>query len=70
MRGLNITYIFQAGNKVLLKAVIQAISTYNVSVFQLPKTFYRKINLMILRAKGERIKDPSDGPGKMGFLKS
>jgi hypothetical protein len=30
-----------------LKAVIQVIPTYTMSVFQLPKTFYKEINSMM-----------------------
>jgi hypothetical protein len=42
-------FLSQAERKILLKAVIQAISTYTISVFQLPKTLCKDINSMMGR---------------------
>jgi len=39
----------QAGKEILLKAVIQAIPTYSMSVFLLPKVLCKDINAMIQR---------------------
>lgn len=44
MHGWKEKFLSQAGKEVLLKAVIQAIPTYTMSVFQLPKTLCRYIN--------------------------
>jgi hypothetical protein len=42
-----IKFLSQASNEVLLKAVIQAILTYNMSIFLLPKGLCSEINSMI-----------------------
>ena len=38
-----------AGKEVLLKAVVQAILTYTIAVFKLPKLLCKKLNSMMLR---------------------
>ncbi|XP_059451112.1 uncharacterized mitochondrial protein AtMg00310-like [Corylus avellana] len=47
MHGWKEKFLSQAGNEVLLKAVIQAIPTYTMSVFQLPKAVCKEINSMM-----------------------
>ena len=39
----------QAGKKILLKAMVQDIPTYTISVFLLPKTLCHEINAMMTR---------------------
>jgi exonuclease III len=47
MQGWKETFLSQAGKEVLIKAVIQAIPTYTMSVFQLPKTLFKDINSLM-----------------------
>jgi ribonuclease HI len=47
MHGWKEKFLSQAGKEVLLKSVVQAIPTYTMSVFQLPKTLCRDINSMM-----------------------
>jgi hypothetical protein len=47
MHGWKENFLSQAGKKVLLKVVVQAIPTYTMSVFQLPRTLCRAINAMM-----------------------
>lgn len=49
LHGWKERFLSQARNEVILKAVIQAIPTYMMSVFQLPKTWCRRINSMMLK---------------------
>jgi hypothetical protein len=42
-----VKFLFQASKEVLLKAVIQAIPTYNMCIFQLPITLYKEINSLM-----------------------
>lgn len=42
-------FLSQAGKEVLFKAVLQAIPTYTMSVFQLPKILCKRINSMLQR---------------------
>lgn len=37
----------QAGKEVLIKSVIQAIPTYNMGVFKLPKGLLQELNKMV-----------------------
>jgi hypothetical protein len=46
-------FLSQAGREILLEAVFQAILTYNMSVFQLPKNLCRSLNSMIRAFGGE-----------------
>jgi hypothetical protein len=47
INGWKEKFLSQAGKEVLLKAVVQAIPTYTMSVFQLPKTLCKDINSMM-----------------------
>ena len=49
LNGWKEKFLTQARKEVLLKSVIQAIPTYTMSVFKLPKTLCKKINSMMLR---------------------
>jgi hypothetical protein len=42
-------FLSQPRNEILLKAVVHAILTYNMIVFQLPKTHCKELNLMMRR---------------------
>jgi ribonuclease HI len=49
INGWKERFLSQAGKEVLLKAVIQSIPTYTMSVFQLPKTLCKDINTMMAK---------------------
>jgi hypothetical protein len=49
INGWKEKFFSQAGKEVLLKAVIQSIPTYTMSVFQLPKTLCKDINSMMAK---------------------
>ena len=71
MQGWKEKFLSHAGKEILLKAVVQAIPTYTVSVFQIPKTLCNEINLMISKFwwahKGnEKKKRGVDELGKNG----
>jgi hypothetical protein len=47
LQDWKVKFLSQAGKEILLKAMIQAIPTYNISVLQLPITQCREINSMM-----------------------
>jgi hypothetical protein len=47
--GWNERFLSQAGKEILIKAVIQAIPTYNMSIFLLPKRLCNNLNGLISR---------------------
>ena len=49
LNGWKEKFLSQAGKEVLLKVVIQAIPTYTMSVFQIPKTLCQDINSMMAK---------------------
>ncbi|XP_059446701.1 uncharacterized protein LOC132178276 [Corylus avellana] len=49
LNNWKLNFLSQAGKEVLLKAVVQAILTYCMSVFQLPVVLCREINRMMKR---------------------
>lgn len=49
MNGWKENFLSHAGKEILLGAVIQAIPTYTISVFQLPKSLCREINTMMAK---------------------
>ena len=49
LNGWKEKFLSQAGKEVLLKAVVQAMPTYTINVFQLPKTLCKDINAMMSR---------------------
>jgi hypothetical protein len=53
----------QAGRKILLKAAIQSIPTYCMSVFLLPKTLCKKLNTLSSRFWWGGIIHPKGVPG-------
>jgi hypothetical protein len=49
LNGWKEKFLSQVRREILLKAIIQAIPTYTVSVFQLPKSLCKEINSMMGR---------------------
>jgi hypothetical protein len=49
MNGWKEKFISHAGKEILLKSVLQAIPTYTMSVFQLPKTLCWEINSLMAK---------------------
>jgi hypothetical protein len=49
MNGWKEKFLSHSGKEILLKAVLQAIPTYSMSVFQLPKTLCQEINLLMAK---------------------
>jgi hypothetical protein len=49
MNGWEEKFLSHAGKEILLKAVLQSIPAYSMSVFQLPKTLCREINSMMAK---------------------
>jgi hypothetical protein len=47
LNGWKDKFLSHAGKEILLKAVIQAIPTYTMSAFQLPKTLCKEINFLM-----------------------
>jgi hypothetical protein len=47
INGWKENFLSQVGKEILLKSVIQAIPSYTMSVFQLPKTMCKELNLMM-----------------------
>jgi hypothetical protein len=49
MQGWKEKFLSHAGKEILLKAVVQAIPTYTMSVFRVPKALCNEINAMMSR---------------------
>jgi len=47
LNGRKIKFLSQAGKEIILKAIIQAIQTYGMSVFLLPQALFKEINSVI-----------------------
>jgi hypothetical protein len=47
LQNWKVKFLSQAGKEILLKAVVQAIPTYSMSVFLLPKNLCKEINRMM-----------------------
>jgi hypothetical protein len=73
LRDLKLKFLSQVGREILLKAVIQAIPTYCISVFLLPKALCSKINSLMQKfwwgQKGTEKRIPWLSWKRMGFSK-
>jgi hypothetical protein len=49
LKGWKEKFLSQAGREILIKAVVQAIPTYSMSIFKLPKALCRSLNSMMNR---------------------
>jgi hypothetical protein len=49
LEGWKEKFLSEAGREILIKAVIQAIPTYSMSIFKLPKALCRSLNSMMNR---------------------
>jgi hypothetical protein len=47
LQNWKVKFLSQAGKEILLKAVVQAIPTYSMSVFLLPTTICKEINTLM-----------------------
>jgi hypothetical protein len=47
LEGWQAHFLSQAGREILIKAVVQAIPTYTMGVFRLPKALCSKLNSMM-----------------------
>ena len=47
LQDWKLKFLLQAGKEILLKAVIQAIPTYSMSIFQMPKVLCSRINSLM-----------------------
>jgi hypothetical protein len=70
LQDWKLKYLSQAGREILLKAVIQAIPTYCMSVFMLPKALCSKINSLMQRFWWGERRIPWLSQSKMGISKA
>ncbi|GLT77196.1 hypothetical protein SLA2020_488050 [Shorea laevis] len=70
LSGWKEKFLSQTGREILIKAVIQAIPTYSMSIFQLPKSLCKELNSVMCHFYwGQKDKEPSmiwKSWGKMG----
>ncbi|KAF5459563.1 hypothetical protein F2P56_019502 [Juglans regia] len=80
MENWKVKFLSQAGKDILIKAVVQAIPTYSMNVFLLPRTLCAKLNSLIsnfwwdTQDKGEKIHwkgwnylSKNKASGRLGF---
>lgn len=74
LQDWKINFLSQAGKEILLKAVVQGIPTYCMSVFHLPKTLCLEINYLMRKFwwghKENECRIPWMSWNKMGFSKA